>query len=142
MSKGRLVFYTDENLSHRVAGILKLFDPESNFRLHRDEFEQGAEDSYWISEVARWNPKPIVLAGDGRILKNRVEKQALKHASLTYVYLSSGWMNIGRDEFVIKILRAWPGIKAKVAKVNSPTIFEVRAGSSRKVECRGLTSQL
>ena len=73
--------------------MLASFDRKNDIKAHEDCFEKGTADTEWILEVATWEPKPIIVCGDGRILKNRSEQTALRNANLMFVYLARGWTN-------------------------------------------------
>jgi hypothetical protein len=71
-------FFTDENISPRVAQLLEVFDPENEVRAHKDSFAKGTPDTQWLQQISTWTPKPVVVCGDGRILRNRAELAILK----------------------------------------------------------------
>ena len=134
-------FFSDENFSSKAARMLRIFDPDVDLRIHAENFEQGTPDTEWMSVVASWVPKPALLSGDGRILRNKRERATLKSCDLTFVHLSPGWTKIAWTEFAWKIIKAWPGIKSQVERTRAATVFKVHPRSLR-CEKIALLSQL
>jgi len=97
-------------------------------------FDAGTPDAEWISGLASWDPKPVVVGGDGRILRNKVELAALKRAQLTFVYLSKGWTNLPWGDIAWKIVKVWPTITSSVVRIRKPTVFEVTCGKTMKMQ--------
>jgi hypothetical protein len=96
-----VIFFTDENISPNAAYMLSYFEPRYQVRAHSDYFESGTSDIVWMRELASWNKEETTVAvcGDGRILKNKVEKQVLKECDFTFVLLARGWTNLCWNEF-------------------------------------------
>ena len=84
------VFFTDENVSHRVPKLLEVIERKHEVRHLEDHFDKGIPDTDWMPTIALWKPKPTVIAGDGRILRNPVERRVLRECDLTYVFLAPG----------------------------------------------------
>jgi hypothetical protein len=120
-----MIFFTDECFMYKANALLEAFDRENEIRPLLDHFQPGTPDVMWIPEIAKWNPKPVVVCGDGRILRNRVERKVLAEAGLTFVCLSSGWTNLEWNVFAWKIIKAWPSIIQSSTRVLRPTVFEV-----------------
>lgn len=137
-----MIFLTDENISHKAARLLEVFDHRNEIRAHGDYFEKGTPDVDWMRQVAEWNPKPAIICGDGWILRNKAEMVTLRDSDLMFVYLASGWMTLKWEEFAWKIIKAWPSIASEVHKANRATIFQVHVGGSLKVERICLVSEL
>jgi len=136
-----VIFVTDENFPIQAARMLEAFDSHNEIRPLLDHAERGTPDSEWIAMLGAWESKPVVVSGDGRILKNRVERRALREANLTFVFLASGWMNLPWNDFAWKIVRSWPAIVDNVRHAREPTLFEVKAGKG-KVERLSLLREL
>lgn len=136
-----MIFLADENISHRAAHMLDWFDKDNEIRAHKDHFEPGTSDVVWIREVGTWNPKPVILGGDARILRNKVEKATLREADLMFVYLAGGWIRLAWPEFAWKLVRAWPHVAEAVKAYRHPTLLEVPI-SSQKIMHRGRVAEL
>ena len=89
-----MIFLTDENISFRAARMLEHFDSDNRIRALEDHFPNGTKDPVWLAELGTWSPKPVVICGDGCILKNQAEAAALRDAALMFVYLAPGWTNL------------------------------------------------
>ena len=136
-----MIFLADENFIVHAVRLLEVFDQENEIRHLTDHFSKGTPDTTWLNSVARWDPKPTVIGGDGRIIRNRVERAALRTADLSFIYLASGWTNLEWAVFAWKIVKVWPDIVRNVETARRPTVFEVKPGSL-KVERIGETAKL
>lgn len=105
--------------------MLEIFDQKNEIRAHADFFEQGTPDVDWMSKVASWGQPPIVVAGDGRILKNPAEQKVLRDSNLMFVHLAKGWTNLQWNDWAWKIIRVWPDVVRNVEKLRDPWILEV-----------------
>jgi hypothetical protein len=130
-----MIFFTDECFMYKANALLEAFDRENEIRPLIDHFNSGTDDIAWIPAIAQWKPKPIVVCGDGRILRNKVERSVLKTAELTFVCLASGWTNLEWNQFAWKIVKAWPGIVQNASLAIRPTVFEI-SPQTLKIEKR------
>jgi len=120
-----VIFFTDENISKRLAQMLDAFDRENEIRAHAQYFQEGVSDVVWMRAVSSWDDSVAVVCGDGRILKNEAEKRVLKECNLTFVYLASGWTRLPWEQMAWKAIKAWPSIRQEVLRARFPTLFEV-----------------
>ena len=111
-----MIFFTDENLPTRMAPLLNVFDSDNAFLALEGKFDKGTPDKVWMSTIAHWEEKPVVLSGDGRILKNQAERAILRECDLTFVYFTSGWMNADWPTHAWKIIKVWPAIVRNVSR--------------------------
>jgi len=138
-----VILFTDENISKNAAYMLGYVEPQHQVRAFVDYFKSGTPDTVWMREVALWNEDEttVIVCGDGRILKNRVEKQVLKECGLMFVLLASGWTNLEWRDFAWKIVKVWPDVIKNVEQARYPMVFEVMAGTL-KIHPRGRISAL
>ena len=136
-----MIFLADENISTRLSRILDIFDTKYEYRSLTDYFEAGTKDVVWIREVAEWDPNPIILSGDERILRNKVERKVLKDSNLSCVFLSGSLLNLSWNDLVWKMLKVWPNVVRDVSKVRNPTVFVIK-GRDLKVELIHATAKL
>lgn len=138
-----MIFFTDENISKKAAQMLAIFEPKHEVRACKDYFDEGTPDTEWMPAIASWNggQPTVAVCGDGRILKNRVEKRVLKECKLMFVYLAPGWTNLQWPVFAWKIIKVWPDIVRNVKQARYPMVFEV-AASSLKIQSGGRISNL
>jgi len=133
-------FFMDRNLPQQLARLIEVFDQSCEIRhLDDSEFADTTADVDWLRTVGSWTPKPAILCGDGRILKNRAEAQALRDAGLTFFYLAEGWVNLPWAEQVWKMIKVWPSIVAD-ARPRRPTVYRITV--QLKVERFCLTDEL
>lgn len=109
--------------------MIEIFDHHNSVRAHNDSFADGTPDVEWISQIATWDERPVIVCGDSRILRNKVESQVLRDSRLTAVFLAKGWTKLAWDEFAWKIVRAWPSIVRAVTNTRHPAVFELKVGS-------------
>ena len=123
--------------------MLDNFERQHQVRACLDYFKEGTPDTEWMQVIASWNETETTVAvcGDGRILKNKVEKRVLKECELMFVYLAPGWTNLQWPVFGWKIVKVWPDIVKNVAQARYPMLFEV-AVSGLKIQARGRISDL
>jgi hypothetical protein len=67
-----------------------VFDPTNEVRHLAERFAKGTADIVWITEVSAWEPEPVILGRDGRILRNKAQRAASRTANLSFVYLAGG----------------------------------------------------
>ncbi len=136
-----MIFLFDENISPRAAHMLTCFDEKHELRAFEDYFMRGTRDVEWLRVAGEWDEASVaVVAGDGRILRNKVERQALKECRLTFVYLAPAWMHLCWHEFAWKIVRVWPDVVRNVEQAPHPLLFEVSPGG--KLRTLGRISNL
>ncbi len=119
-------FFFDRNMSPRLARMVDIYERDHSVIHHDDDgrFIPTTTDIDWIQVLADDRPPWIVLSGDGRILKNRVEAAALNEAKLTFFCMTKTWSHMEIHEYVWKFIKIWPEI-VQLAKVSTPRIFEV-----------------
>ena len=138
-----MIFFADECISKNAAYMLDIFERQHQVRACLDYFDKGTPDIDWMQAIASWNKTETTVAvcGDGRILKNKVQKRVLKECELMFVYLAPGWTNLQWSVFGWKIVKVWPDIVKNVEQARYPMLFEVAAGGL-KIQARGRISNL
>lgn len=128
-------FFFDRNMSLRIARMVGAFEREHTAQAHDDDprFANTTPDIEWIQALGADDPTWIVISGDGRILKNKAELQALKEARLTFVCMTKQSMHIRIYEYAWKFMKVWPEI-VENAGGTDPRIFEVAGGKALKVD--------
>lgn len=132
-SSGPPSFIFDENVSPRLVEIMEIVDRNYSMRHLCDFFKQGTPDQDWIKSISDWDPTPMVICGDPRIMKDRAESAALRDSKLSFLFLAKGWTNLNWIDWVWKFVKAWPEIEKNMTKILEPTIFSLHV-SSLKVE--------
>lgn len=134
-------FFADESIPINLVRMLTIFDRKNKIRGLQHSFPRGTPDTRWIRAIASWNPKPVIICGDGRITRNPVERAVLKEAGLTFVSFSESWMNLRWEVQAWKMIKVWPDVVRAVSKLKKPTIFRV-AVTSLKVKEVGPIAQI
>lgn len=116
--------FFDNNLSPYLArGLSEILTPEGVSVVHlRDMFDPSISDVQWIeslSEEGDW----VVISGDMRITKNKLEKAAWKRAGLTGFFLAKAWMHQDPIEQAWRLLKHWPTIQKQVNLVQPGASF-------------------
>lgn len=126
-----VIFFTDENVPENLARILDIFDSNNQVRALVDYLPRGTPDTEWMKEVSRWREdegeKVVAVCGDGRILTNKVEKKVLKECELMFVHLAPAWTHLVWEEYVWKLIRAWPSVVKEVSRANYAMLFRLPA---------------
>ena len=130
----------DNNLSPHLARALNaLLEPEGDQVVHlTDRFPASTEDRAWIGALAEeggW----VVISGDLRIYRNRLEREAWRRSRLIVFFLAPQWGKVRNIEKAWRLLRWWPRIREQVAIVEAPAAFELPLayGSGRLKVLRG-----
>lgn len=124
-----MTFLADENFQIQGVRLLEAFDQENEIRHITDVLGKGTPDVEWLTAAGGWTPKPVIIGGDGRILRRKSELAALKAADLSFVFLAPGWTNLNWPTFAWKIVKAWPGVASNVSRALRPTVFELKPGN-------------
>jgi hypothetical protein len=101
----------------------------------RDRFGAGVADRDWIGALSaegRW----IVISGDRRITRNRVEYQAFRNSNLTGFFLSRGLQKASVVKQMERILALWESIERASALVEAGAMFELPMRSTRLPQLR------
>ncbi len=93
-----------------------------------------------IAELAQSNPRPAVVSGDARILRNPAERQVLRDTNLTFFLFAEAWQNLPWAERAWKTVRIWPLI-VEAAHAKRPSVFRVPI-AALKVEFLSPTADL
>jgi hypothetical protein len=128
-------FFFDRCMSIRLARMVSAFDAEHTIRHHDEDSRFHAEtpDAEWIAALAGEADPWVVLSGDGRILKNKVERAALLSANLKFFCMGKAWMAMRLHEYAWKFIKVWPDI-VEAAAHHKAKLFEVSGGKSLKVD--------
>ena len=129
-------FFFDRNMPPQLARMMvDALKREHTARSYYDDdrFSETTPDVEWITVLAADDPPWIILSGDGRILKNKTEKSALKEANLTFFCLSRQWMHMKIYEHAWKFIKVWPE-NVENAKGTTPRIYEISGGAGLKIE--------
>lgn len=135
-----MVFFLDRNLPEALARMLGNYDRKHTVIWLDDKFDKSATDPEWLMTVAKWDPVPVVVSGDGRILKNPAERRVLRGLPLTCFFFAPGWFDFKWHDFAWKAIKVWPEI-VRSAQPRHPSIFRVPV-SAAKVELIGATSSI
>jgi hypothetical protein len=120
-----VIFFFDENISEYAARMLSCFDRNNEMRAGDNWVPKGTPDKDLLPKVASWGDKTVVVSGDARILKNKVERKVLKECNLTFVYLAPGWTKLPWEDFAWRIVKVWPDVVKNVEQAPQPLVFEV-----------------
>ena len=131
-------FFFDRSVPHRLARMVQVYEegPNGHQIVHLDDdgrFLHNTPDVEWIKVLAgNGKPRWIIISGDGRILKNSVERAALREAALPFCCLASQWMNMPFHDQAWRFIKAWASI-VKKADPKSNHIYELSAGKSMEL---------
>ncbi len=132
-------FFFDRNMSVYLARMIGILERDHTVRHHDEDprFTITTPDTEWISILATDRPTWVVISGDGRILRNKAERSALRDAKLTFFCMSKQWMNTPIYEYAWKFIKVWPDILENAKLMSSQQcVFEVTGGKSLKIDMR------
>ncbi|GIK19268.1 MAG: hypothetical protein DYG93_05935 [Leptolyngbya sp. PLA2] len=133
-------FFIDRNVPEQLARMLGYYDRNHTVIYHDDRFEKTTADTEWLKLIAGWDPVPVVISGDGRILKNPAELQVLRDLPLTFFLFAGAWFNLRWSEFAWKAIKVWPEVVSAAAPPR-PSIYRIPV-SAQKVEFMAFTHNL
>ena len=137
-------FFFDRCMSIRLCQMIAIWEEGKHVLAHHDEdgrFNPDTVDTTWINTLSQDADHPIVVSGDTRILKRPDEVAALSDSGLTFFCLMDQWPELEINEMVWKFLKVWPNV-VKHARQAEPTVFQIFAGKSLKVEQYALTKKV
>lgn len=121
----------DENLSPALARSHNaLFAGEHEIVHIREKFGPGVKDADWIGQSSaegRW----VVISGDRRITRNKVEYAAFRSSRLVGFFLSKGLYKAPVVKQMERILSLWFIIEKQSEIVAGGAMFELPMKSSR-----------
>ncbi|UCI33221.1 hypothetical protein [Mesorhizobium sp. B4-1-4] len=121
----------DENLSPALAHSLNaLFVGEHEIVHIREKFGPGVKDIEWISHLStqgRW----VVISGDRRITRNKVEYAAFRSSRLVGFFLSKGLYKAPVTKQMERLLALWSTIEKQSEIVAGGAMFELPMKSTR-----------
>ena len=128
-------FFFDRCCPVKLAAVIQAFEDDHIIRYYSEDtrFQEDTDDTVWLKALGEDNLGWVVVSMDARILKRPHEKQALLQAELPYFLLGSAWMQMPMHDKCWKLLKVWPEI-VRTAKETRHRIYEVKAGSSLKIE--------
>ncbi len=132
-----LRFFFDRCCPPRLAQVIGAFEEREVRHFNRDDRLLSNEpDISWLRILAddadtRW----VVVSMDGQILKRKHEKLALTESKLHFFLLGSAWMKMDLHHQSWQLLKVWPEL-VRFAEQRRDLIFEIKAGSSLKIEPR------
>ena len=130
-------FFFDRSVPERLAHMVAAISSPKITVLHHDgdsRFCPSTKDIEWIQTLkADGKPEWHIVAGDGRILKNKAERKILDETGLRSFCLAPAWQNASIETVSWRFMKVWFDI-LKVAKSPNGRIFEVHAGSSLKID--------
>ncbi|MBX9738211.1 MAG: hypothetical protein K2X32_14925 [Phycisphaerales bacterium] len=125
-------FFIDRNVPEKLARMLGHYDRAHTIVYHDDLFERTTPDTQWLTMIARRDPVPVVVSGDGRILRNPAELQVLRGLPITFFLFAEGWLHLKWREHAWKAVKIWPEV-VSAANPPYPTVFRVPV-TANKVE--------
>jgi len=117
--------------------MLDIFDRKNTVEHHDDHFDENTSDIEWLGTIAKWDPKPVVVSSDLRILRNPAESQALRGTELTFFALEKQWPQFSWEEWAWRMVKVWP-LVVRHANPRTPTVFRVPT-QGQKIESVGPT---
>jgi hypothetical protein len=140
-----MTFFFDRCVPVCLAHMVAILERGTQLIVHHDDdprFRPTTTDVEWLSAVGKDRPKPAVISGDARILKRPDEARELRSQNLTFFCLASQWQDMSIQEQAWKFLKVWPEIIRNAEEARQPTVFQVQAGGSLKVEVYSLTKDI
>jgi hypothetical protein len=92
-----------------------------------------ASDLDWIKMLAERNDGPwIIITGDGRIVKNKPERTALRQAGLSGFVLSPAYQKTPINQVASILVWRWPEMEQLLGLVAGPALYELPINRTSK----------
>lgn len=121
----------DENLPPALARALDaLFSSDHQVVHLREKFGPGVKDKEWIEQLSaegQW----IVISGDRRITRNRVEYSVFRNSRLVGFFLSKGLNKAPVAKKMERILALWAAIETQSGIVAGGAMFVLPMKSTK-----------
>ena len=132
-------YFFDNCLSPYVAAAIntlrQIHDEEYEVFHLRQKFVPDIKDHVWISALAAegdW----VIVSGDPRITRKRVERAAWLESKLTAFFLGSGWGSLPLWDHTWRFLKWWPAIVLRSRRAAPGAGFIVPLKSSTLEEVK------
>jgi hypothetical protein len=122
-------FFFDNCLSPYLARAINELDRKNSLMHLRDRFDPATDDATWIEALAREGGWTIV-AGDTRIQKNPVNREAWRRSGMTAFFFQKGFTKLLAWEQAWRAVRSWPYITQTAALIKPGAGFLVPHGKS------------
>lgn len=118
-----------------LDGFIRTFGHQAYHIKDVPGLENGrhATDLEWISHLQADNASWIFISGDGRILKNRAERTALRSAGLHGFVLAPAYQKAPLNQIAATLVWKWPEIDAVIKLVAAPSMHEIPIGKGSKL---------
>lgn len=90
-------------------------------------------DLEWIDHLKTDDTHWVFISGDGRILKNRAERTALRSAGLHGFVLAPAYQKSPLNQVAGTLVWKWPEIEAVTKLVATPSMHEIPIGKGSKL---------
>jgi hypothetical protein len=92
-----------------------------------------ALDLEWIQMLAERDDGPwIIITGDGRILKNKPERTALRQSGLSGFVLAPAYQKTPLNQVASLLIWRWPEMEQLLGLVAGPALYELPINRSSK----------
>jgi hypothetical protein len=92
-----------------------------------------SDDIEWIDHLRAQPEIWVFVSGDGRILRNRAERAALRAAGLHGFVLAPAYQKTALNQVAATIVWKWPEIEKVIDLIAPPSIHEIPIGKSVKL---------
>ncbi len=123
-----MTFFFDNTFPKKLVDILKILGVDATHL--QEHFSANTPDVDWLPEIGRrgWT----VVTGDRGISRRPAERRALEEANVIAVFMEKGFTGRPIFDQVAHVIKNWPTIESRVAKVKPGTALEV--GVNGKVQ--------
>ena len=115
----------DENLPPALAKALNALFAGKHEIIHlRERFGPAVPDVDWIRALGA-EGKWVIISGDRRITKSRVEYAAFRSSGLLGFFLSPGLLKAGTTKQMERICALWDKIEIQQSILTGGGVFEI-----------------
>lgn len=127
---------TSPVLASTLDGFIRHFGHRAYHIMDVPGLKDGrhADDLEWIAHLRADNTLWSFITGDGRLLKNKAERQALRSAGLHGFVLPPAYQKTLLHQVAAQIVLKWPDIEAVTVHIAAPSMHEIPIGKGKKLK--------
>ncbi|MCQ9156698.1 MULTISPECIES: PIN-like domain-containing protein [Acetobacteraceae] len=93
-----------------------------------------ASDLEWISMLGESSDVWIVMTGDGRIYKNKPEREAFRRANLRGFVFAPAYQKTPLHQTASVLIWRWPDLEQLISRISGAALFEIPINRSSGVK--------
>lgn len=115
-----MIVVFDECLTQKHSDVLKLYFDDVEATTTKRRVGAGAKDVPILESFENNVPRPILITADGRITRNKFERQALLRCKCHCVVILPSFTDLSIPDQAWRLLKLWPIIAGYFRDADGP----------------------